>query len=54
MSFRILGLAPDPFRDLLDADPETLRERGVECRHVPACPQRAARVLRLPDREGMK
>ena len=30
MSFRILGLAPEPFRDLLDADPETLRERGVE------------------------
>lgn len=29
MSFRILGLSPEPFRELLDADPETLRARGV-------------------------
>jgi uncharacterized protein DUF1203 len=34
MSFRILGLSPEPFRDLLDADPETLRERGVAVRVV--------------------
>ncbi|MGH7726912.1 MAG: DUF1203 domain-containing protein [Candidatus Eiseniibacteriota bacterium] len=29
MSFRILGLPIEPFRDLLEADRETLRERGV-------------------------
>lgn len=29
MSFRILGLPLEPFRELLHADPETLRQRGV-------------------------
>lgn len=38
MSFRIAGLAPDPFRHLFGLPDEELRRRGVERRTVDAFP----------------
>ncbi|WP_118135390.1 DUF1203 domain-containing protein [Oceanicella sp. SM1341] len=52
MSFRITGLAPDPFLPLYGLDPETLAARGIRRMTAGAAPEFPDRIEMRHAREG--